>query len=78
MWHATPTRRSKNAALATTPLEIRTCTYFRTVADGHQPRSLEAQAASIRAFIAVPTDGQLIPRGSADHPASLTADSRTA
>lgn len=78
MWHATTTRRSKHAALATMPLEIRTCTYFRMVADGHQSRSLEAQAASIRAFIAIHTDWQPIPRASTDHPASLTADGRTA
>jgi len=78
MCHATTTRRSKNAALATAPAETRTCTYFRAVTDERQSRSLEAQAASIRAFIAIHTDWQPIPRVSADHAAPLTADGRTA
>ena len=77
MWHATTTRRSKNAALAT-PVDIRTCMYFRAVADGHEPRSLEAQADSIRAFIAIHTDWQLLLHASAIRPTSLTADNRTA
>lgn len=78
MWQATTIRRSKNAALVTMPAETRTRTYFRAVADERQSRSLEAQAASIRAFIAIHTDWQLIPRVSADNAAPITADDRTA
>lgn len=78
MWHATTIGRSKNAALATMPAETRTHTYFRAVADEGQSRSLEAQAATIRAFIAIHTDWQPIPHASFGHAAPQTADGRTA
>ena len=60
MWHSTIARRSKKAAMATARPNIRIFTYVRSATDAQQPRSLEAQAASVRAFIDAHPDWRLI------------------
>lgn len=59
MWRSATTRRTKNAAMSTTgAAQVRT--YIRCATDEPRPRSIEAQAASIRAFIATQPSWHLI------------------
>ncbi|MCE7011667.1 hypothetical protein LWC34_53980 [Kibdelosporangium philippinense] len=59
MWRSATARRTKTAAMNTTGA-VRVCAYIRCATDEPRPRSIDAQAASIRAFIATQPSWHLI------------------
>jgi len=60
MWQSATTQRTKKAAMSTARSTVRVCTYLRRATDEPGPRSIDAQAAAIRAFIATQPGWHLI------------------
>lgn len=60
MWRSATTRRTRKAAMSTAGGAVRVCTYIRCATEEPRPHSIDAQAATIRAFIATRQGWHLI------------------